>query len=380
MADITASVVAWSATEASNSPSGDATIGAGLDDNLRAIQAGVAKENLQGSDLTASSTVNAGASGTYGFYEVTATGTPTISSLGTANAGLKRVLRFKEPVTLTYNATSMILPGSANYSVITGDVGEFISLGSGNWICSGFAPRGASWTNSGISAFNTVADTPSVTLHNKTSTSTSASRLKFIHSYSDTQTADQALLGEIEVYGTDTGNVNRRAGRLYWKQNAAAGSGYTVGKAILSLSNSSGTDTTVWTATDTAFNSALALQENSTRVVSRNSASSGGGAQTYDAANKVFTFAHSLAGTPTLVTAWAECTTSSGSTGGNDYPANHRVYLTNNNSSSAANVTADSTNVYIRVAGNIAVSDYVTPSSIVALTTGKWSLNVRAWY
>ena len=40
MADITANVDAWSSTEASNSPSGATTIGTGLDDNLRAVQAG----------------------------------------------------------------------------------------------------------------------------------------------------------------------------------------------------------------------------------------------------------------------------------------------------------------------------------------------------
>lgn len=40
MADITANVDAWSSTEGSNSPSGATTIGTGLDDNLRAIQAG----------------------------------------------------------------------------------------------------------------------------------------------------------------------------------------------------------------------------------------------------------------------------------------------------------------------------------------------------
>jgi hypothetical protein len=41
MADITANVDAWSSTEGSNSPSGSTTIGSGLDDNLRAAQAGV---------------------------------------------------------------------------------------------------------------------------------------------------------------------------------------------------------------------------------------------------------------------------------------------------------------------------------------------------
>ena len=42
MADITANVDAWSTTEASNQPSGTTSIGTGLDDNLRAIEAGVA--------------------------------------------------------------------------------------------------------------------------------------------------------------------------------------------------------------------------------------------------------------------------------------------------------------------------------------------------
>jgi hypothetical protein len=42
MADITADAYAWSTTEASNPPSGSTSIGTGLDDNLRAQQAGVA--------------------------------------------------------------------------------------------------------------------------------------------------------------------------------------------------------------------------------------------------------------------------------------------------------------------------------------------------
>lgn len=40
MADVTANLDSWSSTEGSNSPSGATTIGSGLDDNLRAIQAG----------------------------------------------------------------------------------------------------------------------------------------------------------------------------------------------------------------------------------------------------------------------------------------------------------------------------------------------------
>jgi hypothetical protein len=42
MADITAEAYAWSTTESSNAPSGATTVGSGLDDNLRAVQTGVA--------------------------------------------------------------------------------------------------------------------------------------------------------------------------------------------------------------------------------------------------------------------------------------------------------------------------------------------------
>lgn len=42
MADVASSIYAWSSTESSNSPSGSTTIGTGMDDNLRQIQASVA--------------------------------------------------------------------------------------------------------------------------------------------------------------------------------------------------------------------------------------------------------------------------------------------------------------------------------------------------
>jgi hypothetical protein len=61
------------------------------------------------------------------------TGTTTITSFDTVQAGTKRTLRFGSALTVTYNATSMILSSGANITVTTGDTIEFISLGSGNW-------------------------------------------------------------------------------------------------------------------------------------------------------------------------------------------------------------------------------------------------------
>jgi len=66
------------------------------------------------------------------------TGTTTITSLGTADAGITRNVRFSGALTLTYNATSLILPGSANITTVANDTAEFLSLGSGNWFCKAY--------------------------------------------------------------------------------------------------------------------------------------------------------------------------------------------------------------------------------------------------
>jgi hypothetical protein len=62
------------------------------------------------------------------------TGTTTITSFGTAPSGTTRKLRFAGALTLTYNATSLILPGAADIITSAGDTAEAISLGSGDWV------------------------------------------------------------------------------------------------------------------------------------------------------------------------------------------------------------------------------------------------------
>ncbi|MBP1852677.1 SGNH/GDSL hydrolase family protein [Rhizobium halophytocola] len=65
-------------------------------------------------------------------------GGTTISSFGVSPDGAEKVVRFNQTLTLTYNATSMILPGGANIVVAAGDIGIFRSIGSGNWRCISF--------------------------------------------------------------------------------------------------------------------------------------------------------------------------------------------------------------------------------------------------
>ena len=62
------------------------------------------------------------------------TGTTAITNFGTAANGVTRELRFAGALTLTHNATSLILPGGANITTAAGDTGTAKSLGFGNWV------------------------------------------------------------------------------------------------------------------------------------------------------------------------------------------------------------------------------------------------------
>lgn len=69
---------------------------------------------------------------------ITISGTTTITSFDTIAAGARRNVKFSGALTLTYNATSLILPGAANITTAANDNAEFLSLGGGNWICTSY--------------------------------------------------------------------------------------------------------------------------------------------------------------------------------------------------------------------------------------------------
>jgi hypothetical protein len=73
------------------------------------------------------------------------TGTTTITGFGTAASGVTRKLRFAAALTLTHNATSLILPGAADITTAAGDTAEAISLGSGNWVLVNFTRAAAGY-------------------------------------------------------------------------------------------------------------------------------------------------------------------------------------------------------------------------------------------
>jgi hypothetical protein len=88
-------------------------------------------------DIASAATTNIGAANS---LNVRITGTTTITSLGTVANGIRRYLRFAAALTLTHNATSLILPGGANITTAAGDTAIAISLGSGNWVVVNYMP------------------------------------------------------------------------------------------------------------------------------------------------------------------------------------------------------------------------------------------------
>ncbi len=65
------------------------------------------------------------------FFDVT--GTTTITSIATLQAGTVLWFQFDGALLLTHNATSLILEGGVNRTTEAKDIHGFVSLGSGNW-------------------------------------------------------------------------------------------------------------------------------------------------------------------------------------------------------------------------------------------------------
>jgi microcystin-dependent protein len=131
MADVAATLALWSSTTANNTPTGGTAVGTGLDDNLREIQ-GVVVRGLshKGADIASAATTDIGAveGSTHDI-----TGTTTITGFGTVRAGILKILQFDGVLTITHNATSLILKFGQNHLTTAGDILAFVSEDSGNW-------------------------------------------------------------------------------------------------------------------------------------------------------------------------------------------------------------------------------------------------------
>jgi len=130
MADVESDLKNWSVSPTSNKPTGATTIGTGLDDNLREIQA-VVRQQFATDTLASASTVDLS---TVSTRNVIVTGTTTITAFGTLDAGIERILFFSDSLTITHNATSLICPGDVDISTQANTVVSMRSAGGGNWI------------------------------------------------------------------------------------------------------------------------------------------------------------------------------------------------------------------------------------------------------
>jgi hypothetical protein len=86
---------------------------------------------LQGSSIFSAAALTLPTAGDY----FSITGTTSITSISSRTAGREVTLVFAAALTLTHNATSLILPAAANITTAAGDSARMRSEGAGNWRC-----------------------------------------------------------------------------------------------------------------------------------------------------------------------------------------------------------------------------------------------------
>lgn len=220
-----------SATIASNAPAGGDTVFPELDNYLRAAFGFIRQSDTKASDVASATTTDIGAA--VGRI-VDVTGTTTITSFGTVAAGVWRLVRFTGALTLTYNATSLILPGSANITTAAGDCALAVSLGSGNWLVTHYQVRGAvpsiitsgTYTPSGTAGTNVTTVTPGACMYSRvgnivtvsglvTVTQTSASGLTVFDLSFPIASATTVVTDAAGVFATTGDGLAQSSGQIY---------------------------------------------------------------------------------------------------------------------------------------------------------------------
>lgn len=101
----------------------------------------------QGSDVASAGTISLGEGG---YFNITGTTTITDIDFGTDKAGRKAWVQFAGALTLTHNASTLILPTGANITTAAGDTACFVSEGSDAVRCVAYnRASGAALTSTG---------------------------------------------------------------------------------------------------------------------------------------------------------------------------------------------------------------------------------------
>jgi hypothetical protein len=218
---------------------------------------------------------------------VTVTGTTTITAFGTVAPGTFRRLVFSGILTLTHNATSLILPQGGNVVTAVGDSLEAVSLGSGNWRVTSYQRVGSNGLVSGVAvaASGTAIDFTGIPSWVKRLT------LSFESLSTNGTTGISLQLGDsggIETTGylCGTSNAQSSTTEFILTGGSGAAAGVYHGSAVLSLIDAA---TNKWAVTsvvgrsDSAGSIVLGGSKATSAVLDRLRAKTGNGVETFDA-------------------------------------------------------------------------------------------------
>lgn len=112
----------------------------------------------KGADVASANALTLGDDGNY--FDIT--GTTAITSIATKGAGTVVKLHFDGALTLTHDATALILPGSGNITTAAGDEAEFVEYATGDWRClnyqlAGYSPLAATSLHPPLGAFSNLS-------------------------------------------------------------------------------------------------------------------------------------------------------------------------------------------------------------------------------
>jgi len=173
--------------------------------DVQATTQGIADryKGTKGANLASAATVTlASASGNV----LHVTGTTTISSFGNADAGLLRTVIFDGALTLTHNATSLILPTGANITTAAGDTAVMFCDSTNNWRCLSYQRKDGTPL---VAAASTPCDFMVAISDETTAITIGAGKLTFRATRAMTITKIKASLSTSSSSGNPAFDVNK---------------------------------------------------------------------------------------------------------------------------------------------------------------------------
>ncbi|WP_119461856.1 hypothetical protein [Rhodospirillaceae bacterium SYSU D60014] len=353
-----------------------------VNDGMRQVQADIRTEVAsKGADIASAETVDLGAA-TGDFVDIT--GTTTIVSLGTVSAGIRRTVRFRGALTLTHNATSLILPGGANITTADGDIARFRSLESGNWVCEGYSRADGTAVNDGnyakLDTANIFAEDltirsddagtslePTLTF-NRNNTSPAASDSVGSLVLSGRNAADEAM-----IYGRlrsqiDDPTDGSEDGRLIFDTAQAGDTSVRMQLAAgLFMTGATGDDPGAGKINATAYEAnGAALPFQKAYESGQQGITSGG----------TLTLAHSLGSQPKLYMVFLKCVSAE-----HGYHVGDEVNVLNlQGTHQGVTIVPDATNLNIQYGQAAAPFNVInTSGQAVSATSSRWRAIFRAW-